>query len=421
MNEQKQIVVVGAGFAGLQAAKLLAARATNARIVLVDRHNHHTFTPLLYQVATSALDAVEIAYPIRSLFRRHRNVDIRVTEVTGVDLDAQAIQTAAGPIQYDYLLLAAGSTTNFYNTPGAQRFAFGLKDLHEASDLRTHLLSQVEKAAEERDPERRRQLLTVVVVGGGPTGVELAGAITELIRRMIARDFPMLDPNEVHVLLVEAGTRLLAAFRSSLSNFADRYFNRNEVEVRLHTAVTGVTETGVVLASGDTVATPTVVWAAGVRARQLLSATEPAPAPGGRLPVRETLQLEEWPNVYVAGDMAAFHQSGALLPMLAPVAMQEGSHAARNILEQLAGRSPRPFHYVDRGTMATLGRSNAVAQIGPISLTGYVAWLAWLALHLVELIGFGNRLLVLMNWVWDYTFFDRGARVIVSPEQQQRT
>jgi NADH dehydrogenase len=421
MNEQKQIAIIGAGFAGLQAAKLLADRAPTARIILIDQHNHHTFSPLLYQVATAAIDTGEIAYPIRSIFRNRRNVEIRVAEVTGVDLQEQTIQTASGPIPYDYLLLSAGSTTNFYNTPGAEQFSFGLKDLHEAAELRTHLLNEVEKAAEERDSERRKELLTVVVVGGGPTGVELAGAITELVRRMVARDFPMLDSHEVRVVLIEAGPRLLSAFRRSLSTFAERYFARNQVEVRLHTAVTAVNENGVMLASGEHISTPTVIWAAGVRARQFLTGSQPEPVQGGRLPVQSSLQLRGWPNVYVAGDMAAFRQNGELLPMLAPVAMQEGKFAAGNIIEQLSDRPPKPFHYLDRGTMATLGRSNAIAQIGPISLTGYAAWLAWLALHLVELIGFRNRLLVLMNWILDYTFFNRGSRVIVAPEQKPKT
>jgi NADH:ubiquinone reductase (H+-translocating) len=408
----QQVLIIGAGFAGLQAAKALARSAPDAKVLLIDRHNYHTFTPLLYQVATAAIEPEEIAQPVRSILHHERNVEFRVAEVSAIDLGARTVQTSEGAIQYDYLIAAAGSSTNFFNVQGAAAQSFGLKDLPQAVALRNHLLMQLERAAAETDPNQRRTLQTIVVVGGGPTGVELAGAIAELTRAAIVHDFPTLDPSSVRIYLVEAGARLLSTFRPRLSEAALKYFRHHGVEVMLHRAVQSVDRESVTLADRTKIDTATVVWAAGVEGEALVTNLSAEPARGNRVTVNQSLQLEGHPEVYVAGDMAALRQGGAVLPMLAPVAMQAGRQAGLNVARQMQGMAPLPFHYVDRGTMATLGRSHAVAQIGPITLTGYIAWLAWLALHLVELIGFRNRLLVLVNWIWDYLFV-RGARIIL--------
>jgi NADH dehydrogenase len=415
-QNQPRVVIIGAGFGGLQAAKSVARHAPAARVILIDRHNYHTFTPLLYQVATSAIEPEEIGYPIRSIVRRSRNVEFRVAEVSSIDLNTRTVQTANGVLHYDYLIVAAGSTTNFLHVPGAAEASFGLKDLPQALTLRNHLLTMLERAAAEQDSDRRRILQTIVVVGGGPTGVELAGAIAELTRRAIERDFPTLASSEMRVVLMEAGPHLLSAFHPRLGEAAVHYFRRQRVDVMLGTAVKSVEGESVTLADGQVVRTPTVVWAAGVEASSLAQSLAAERAAGGRVPVGNSLQLVDHPEVYVVGDLAALRERGTLLPMLAPVAMQEGRLAGLNVARQIAGEPTLEFHYVDRGIMATLGRSHAVAEVGPVRLSGFVAWLAWLGLHLVELIGFRNRLLVLVNWVWDY-FFDRGARIIISPEE----
>lgn len=414
-SNQPRIVIIGSGFGGLQAARALARAAPSARLLVLDRHNYHTFTPLLYQVATASLEPEEIVYPVRSILRGYRTIQFQVAEVTGIELDDRLIRTRDGQVPYDYLIVAAGSVTSFFGVEGAAQSSYGLRDLPEALALRNHLLTLVERAAVEPDAGQRRELLTVVIVGGGPTGVEMAGAVSELTRGMIARDFPTLDPSEVQVILVEAGPRLLSSFHPKLSAAALDFLRRRGVQVMLETAVEAADKRGVRLSRGAAIPTPILIWAAGVRAGAIARDLTAEPASSGRVPVLPTLQLPNHPEVYVVGDMAELRQGSTVLPMLAPVAMQQGRHAGLNIARQIAGQQPLPFHYLDRGIMATLGRSHAVAQTGPIRLTGFPAWVAWLALHLVELIGFRNRLLVLVNWIWDYFFFERGARVIIGP------
>lgn len=411
-----RVVIVGAGFGGIEAARALAKAAPAARILLIDRHNFHTFTPLLYQVGTAAIEPEEIAYPVRAIIRRYRTIGFKVAEVTGIDLGARVVHTDRGEEPYDYLVAAAGSTTNFFGLANAPRLSFGLKDVPEALALRNRLLTVFERALEEPGRERRRALLSFVIVGGGPTGVELAGAFAELTRMILSHDYPALDPSDVRIVLVEAADRLLGAFRPRLSRAALGALQKRGVEVLLQTQVVRVDEQGVVLANGSEIPTSLLVWAAGVRAVELAKDLATTLGRGGRVPVLPTLQLADHPEVYVIGDMAELRQGNETLPMLAPVAMQGGKTAGSNIARQIAGQPLRAFHYVDRGTMATIGRSSAVAQVGPLSLTGFIAWAAWLSLHLIELIGFRNKLLVLVNWAWDYFFFERGVRVITAPE-----
>ena len=404
---------VGAGFAGLQAAKSLARANRSATVTIIDRHNYHTFTPLLYQVATASLEPEGIAYPIRTALRAHRNVSSRVADVVGLDLRKRLVETAAtGAIQYDYLILAAGSSTNFFDVAGAEEQSHALKDLPEALVLRNDLLNAVERAAVEPDIERRRELLSIVVVGGGPTGVELAGAIAELTRAMIARDFPSLNLSDVRINLVEAGDRLLHAFHPSLSAAALRFLRRRGVQVRLNTAVESVEEDGVRLHGDVVVSSVLVIWAAGVHAAALAGDLGVSAGSAGRVGVlprcscpitRRSPSLETWP----------LRQGDPFCPRSRPSRCRSEHTPGSNVARQIGGLEPLPIRYIDRGTMATLGRSNAVAQVGWLRLTGFPAWIAWLGLHLVGLIGFRNRLLVLVNWAWEYFFFRRGARAVI--------
>ncbi|MGI8550122.1 MAG: NAD(P)/FAD-dependent oxidoreductase, partial [Dehalococcoidia bacterium] len=410
-----RVLVLGAGFGGLEAARRIAEAMPAARVLLLDRHNYHTFTPLLYQVATATLEPEEILYPVRAMLRRHRNIAFKVAQVSGIDLAGRLVQTERTNEPYDYLIVATGSTTNFFGLPGVAERSFGLKDLPEALALRNQLLGLFERALEEQDRARRRDLLTLLIAGGGPTGVELAGAFSELIRLILAHDYPSLDPTDVRIVLIEGADRLLGAFRPGLSRSALRRLRQKGVEVLLQRQVVRLDEQGVLLQDGTEIRTSLIVWAAGVRAVDLSRDLSASLGRGGRVPVLPTLQLPNHPEVYVIGDMAELRQNGEILPMLAPVALQEGRLAAMNIARQVTGQRLLPFHYADRGTMATIGRSAAVAQVGPLSLTGFPAWLAWLGLHIVELIGFRNRLLVLVNWAWDYLFFERGVRVITEP------
>jgi len=407
------VVVVGAGFGGLRAARAL--RRAPVEVLLVDRHNYHLFQPLLYQVATAGLEPEEIAKPVRAILRGQRNFDFRLATVTGVDFSARRLQTDDGPIGYDYLVLATGAAANFFGLTGVERFGLTLKDIPDAERLRNHVLSCFEEAMFEPDAERRRALLTFVVVGGGPTGVEMAGALSELIRLVLVKDYRRLDLKDVRILLLEAGSRLLAGFPEKLSEAAAGTLWKKHVEVRHGALVTGFDGGAATLKSGEVVPARTLIWAAGVQAAPLASRLGVATAHLGRVRVEPTLQLAGHSEVFVIGDAAYLEAQGPSLPMMAPVAIQMGETVARSIRCMLSGEAAVPFMYKDPGMLATIGRNAAVAHIHGVSFRGFPAWVVWLVVHIIQLIGFRNRLFVLTNWAWDYFFYDRAVRLITAP------
>ncbi len=412
--ERPRVIILGAGFGGLWAARALARAPVG--VLLIDRSNYHTFLPLLYQVAAAELGPEDIVYPIRSILQKLGNADFALADVTKVDLGARRVETDGGPIPYDYLILAAGSTPHFFGVPGGAEHAFPLKTLGQGVRLRSHILGCFERAAQTQGQAARRRLLSFVIVGGGPTGVEFAGALAELLRRPLRRDFPKLDFADARVALLEAADGLLPGWPERLRAYAAAHLREMGVEVRLSAAVSEVTAQAARLQDGSVLPSETIVWTAGVRGHPLAEAWGLPTARGGRVKVLPTLQVEGHPEVYVVGDLANCEENGRPLPMIAPVAIQQGRAAARNIMRQVDGQTPLPFRYHDRGAMATIGRNAAVAQIAGRAFTGFPAWLIWLGVHLFNLIGFRNRLIVMINWAWDYFLYERAVRLIVRPD-----
>ncbi len=412
----KHVVVVGGGFGGLRVVRHLADAPV--RITLLNRRNYHLFQPLLYQVATAGLGPTDIAHSLRSILKTQRNVDIRLAEVTHVDLAGKTVVTDSGSLAYDYLVLAVAGETNFFGMTSITEHAFGLKDLDDAENIRNHVLGRFERAVQESDPLKRRALLTFVVVGGGPTGVECAGALSELFRLVLIRDYHQLNIKDVRIVLLENGDRLLAGFPDRLRATAEETLWRKYVEVRFGAGVCEYDGTHVLLKSGERIPAQTLVWAAGVRAERLTSGLGVELDRLKRIRVQPTLQLPGHPEVFAIGDCAQPEGDGqAVYPMIGPVAIQQAEAAATNIWRLLADEPLEPFRYRDPGSMATIGRNAAVVRLGPMQLTGFPAWLIWLVVHIAFLIGFRNRLLVLINWSWDYFFFDRAVRLITSEKK----
>ncbi len=417
----KKVVVVGAGFGGLWAARNLAGSGLD--VTLVDKRNYHTFLPLLYQVAAAELEEGEVAHPVRAAFRAMPDVRFVLGEATGLDFERRVLTTDVAELPYDALILALGSQTNFFGVPGAQEHCFTLKALEEGVGLRNQIMTMFEQASLEPDDCARRAMLTFTVVGGGPTGVEFAGALAELIRGPLAKDFPRLDLAQARVVILEAGKAVLGPFPDPLRRYAKAQLERIGVEVRLGAQVAAVTPEGVHMKDGTVLATRTTVWSAGVSGPQSARTLGLPVGQGGRVPVLPTLQLEGRPEVFLVGDMALCQAEGGPLPMLAPVAMQQGAAAARNAVRLLGGDTElERFRYVNRGVMATIGRGAAVASMGPglrnAAFTGTLAWLAWLFVHLLMLIGFRSRLAVMVNWAWDYLFSEKAVRLIVHADRE---
>jgi NADH:quinone reductase (non-electrogenic) len=408
---QPRVVIVGAGFGGLWAARAFAG--TPFQVTLIDRNNYHTFLPLLYQVAAAELEPEEIVYPVRSILRPIDNVEFLLGDVRRVDFTARVVEANALAVPYDYLILAAGSTSHFFGVAGAAEHAFPLKTLDDAVRLRNHILCCFERAVQDPSPERRRQRLTFAVVGGGPTGAEFAGALAELLRGPLPRDYPGLDFREAQVLLLEAAEMLLAGLPERLGRYALDRLRAMGVNVRLRATVSQVDAGAVRLSDGTCLPTETVIWTAGVRGEPSAAGWGLPTDRAGRVAPLPTLQVAGHPEVYVIGDLARVEKDGRPLPMIAPVAIQQGETAAENIRRQWTGEAPRTFHYRDRGMMATIGRNAAVAHLAGRTFTGFPAWLLWLGVHLLKLIGFRNRLFVLTNWAWDYFLFERTVRLIL--------
>ncbi len=407
------ILILGAGFAGMETARRLSQAPV--RITLIDRNNYHLFQPLLYQIAIAGLAPSQVAYPIRSIFRRQKNLSFHLGEVTGIDFEHKFVRLNGSVIAYDYLVIAVGGRTNFFGLESLQRYSFELKNIESAVAARNHLLGMFEQASREPDPEIRRALLTFVIVGGGPTGVETAGALAELIRLVLSKDYPLLDLQDVRVMLLEATDHLMGSYPTGLRRATLELLRRKNVQVVLGAQLTDYNGRQVMLKDGSQISAHTLIWTAGVRAAELIDELGLEQAGLGRIPVELTLQLPGHPQVFVIGDAAYLEDAGGQpLPMLATVAQQQARSVAANILRLLKAERPEPFRYKDPGLLATIGRNAAVARIAGLSFSGFPAWLIWVVLHIYRLIGFRNRLLVLINWAWDYVFYDTQVRLITA-------
>jgi NADH dehydrogenase len=408
-------VILGGGFGGLDAARAL--RGAAVRVTLIDRHNYHLFQPLLYQVATASLSAGDVAAPIRSILRSQQNVKVLLADVRGIDVAAKRVLLDAGgkdgeaAVDYDYLIIATGAAHAYFGHPEWARRALGLKTLDDALDIRRQVLLAFEAAERETDPEAQRRLLTFVIVGGGPTGVELAGALAEIARQSLTQDFRAIHPESARILLIEGSPHVLATFPPGLRDAAAASLARLGVEVRTGTVVTEVDAEGVKIGN-ERISAQTVLWAAGVAASPVGRSLGVPLDRAGRVPAESTLQVPGRPGVFVVGDICALQQDGKWLPGVAQVAKQGGQQAAKNVLRAVRGQPLQPFRYRDYGNMATIGRGSAVADIGPLKVSGFFAWLIWVLIHIFWLIGFRNRLAVMSQWAFSYATMQRGVRLI---------
>ena len=406
-----RVIIIGGGFGGLEAAKAL--RNTDVRVTLLDRQNHHLFQPLLYQVATAALSPADIAEPLRHILRKQENAEVILSEAERIDAHRKKVITADGELAYDYLIVAAGARHSYFGHEEWEKFAPGLKSLDDALEIRRRMLLAFEIAEKTDDDEVRRAAMTFVIVGAGPTGVEMAGAVAEIARVTLVKDFRHIDSSQARVILLDSAPRVLQMLDPELSESARRQLFDIGVEVRPLTLVEKLTEEGVQIKGGEKIAARTVVWAAGNAASPLGASLGVPQDKQGRVIVREDLSIPGHRDVFVIGDQAHFAPGGGTpLPGLSPVAMQQGRHAARNIRILLAGGWTEKFEYFDKGTMATIGRHRAVADAGFMRFSGWLAWLAWLFIHLIFLVGFRNKLLVLFHWAYAYVTYGRGARLI---------
>jgi NADH dehydrogenase len=410
------VVIVGGGFGGLYAVRALAKH--DLQITLLDRKNHHTFQPLLYQVATAGLNPSDIAVPIRSILRKHPNVEVLLGDVAAVNADSRTLTLTDGAtIPYDTLILATGASHSYFGNPEWERFAPGLKTIEDALEIRKRVFFAFEAAEREPDESLRAPWLTFVVVGGGPTGVELAGTLGEISRQTLRHDFRHINPSESCILLLEGGPHILGTYVPELREKAKVQLERLGVEVRTNARVVGIDPAGVTLAptdgqQGERIPSHTVLWAAGVAASPLVKSLGVPLDRAGRVLVEPDLTVPGHPEIYVIGDVAAVKRGDGIVPGVAPAAIQEAKHTARNILRSLAGEPRQPFRYHDKGSLATIGRASGIADFGRLKLSGFLAWLAWLLIHVFFLIGFRNRFIVLFQWGLSYLTFQRGARLI---------
>lgn len=423
---KKIVAVVGGGFGGLNVTKALSNHS-DVFVILIDQKNHHLFQPLLYQVATAGLNPSDIAVPIRAQFSDSENVEVHWGHVTEVNLEEKVIRSGNEDLEleFDYLVLACGAQHSYFGHQEWEKFAPGLKTLEQATEIRRKILSAFELAENELDPGKQKSELNFVIVGGGPTGVELAGAIADISRTVLVNDFKRIDPTKARVILIEAGPRVLASFDEKLSQKTAKDLQDLGVEIRTSSRVTEITEEGV-RTGNEFIASKTVIWAAGVQASKIAIFPEVKKDRAGRIHVQSDLSIPNFPDCFVIGDMAAVAMDkDKIVPGLAPAAIQEGKHAAQMILRSIQGQARKAFRYFDKGQMATIGKHRAVVQTDHLKFTGYLAWLAWLFVHILYLIGFRNRVLVLAQWAWNYLFSKRGSRLItgfdpsVMPSQLQ--
>ena len=414
--DRPHVVIVGAGFGGLYAARAL--KRADVRITVIDQHNYHLFQPLLYQVGTATLSPSHIAYPIRAILGRQANTRVILADVVAINTSDRQVLFRDGKIGYDYVILAAGATHSYFGHPEWEPHAPGLKSIEDALEIRRRILLAFEKAERETDEARRRALLTFVIVGGGPTGVELAGAIVEMACKELVRDFRTIDPRDTRTILVESGPRILPSFAEELSVKAEVSLTTLGVEVRKNSPVTSI-QPGLVVIGQQRLDAATVLWAAGVAASPLARSLNAPLDSAGRVLGAPDLSVPGHPDAFVIGDLAAFlHQTGTPLPGLAPVAVQQGRHAVQNVLRVCHGLPTVPFHYRERGMLATIGRAAAVAQFGTLKLSGTLAWIIWSGMHIFVLIGFRNRVMVFLEWVWAYVTHQRSARLITGHNER---
>ncbi|MGQ4647918.1 FAD-dependent oxidoreductase [Lyngbya aestuarii] len=411
MERRPQIVIVGAGFGGLTAARLL--NSSEADILLIDRNNYHTFVPLLYQVATAELQPEQIAYPVRSILRRLKGVSFLQANIKRVDFTAQVVETEGQLIDYDFLILGTGSQSRYLEVPGAQEYTLPMRTLEDAIALRNQILRCFEQAVQELDPEKRQKLLTFAIVGGGPTGVELAGSLMELIGGPLHQDYPSLQGEQVRVILLQSGPRLLADLPKRLGEYTQNHLRKMGVKVHLQTKVSSVTPDTVHIHDDDSIATQTIVWTAGMEANFPVISGDFSTAIKGKIVVEPTLQLPGHPKVYALGDVAYVEYKGQPLIGVAPEAIQQGEAVAANIKLQLRGKEPQSFKYKDKGRAAIISRNAGVAHTPQLTLTGFPAWLLWLGIHWCYLPGWRNRIGVICNWIFDYVRGDRVVRQIL--------
>ena len=413
MAEQTQrphVVIIGGGFGGLEAAKKLGSQPL--RLTVIDRTNYHLFQPLLYQVATAALSPADIAAPLRAVLTKHENIEVMLADVTSIDVEARKVNTAEREISYDYLILATGSRHSYFGKDEWEKLAPGLKSLEDAVELRRRLLMAFEYAEKITDEAARKAAMTFAIIGGGPTGVEIAGAIAEIARYTLDKDFKHINPSDARVILIESDTRVLSGFPEDLSASALKQLQSLGVEVMTGVRAENLTEHGLEV-KGQFISSRVKIWAAGNTASALGKNLGAPVDRAGRVMVNDDLTIPGHPAVQVIGDLANFpHQTGKPLPGVSPVAMQQGRHAAANVLAMLDGRQPQRFWYWDKGTMATIGRNKAVADLRWVHFSGFMAWMAWLFVHIIFLVGFRNRVAVLLQWAWAYVTFNKGARLI---------
>ncbi len=418
-KEIEHIVIIGAGFSGLFAVKKFFRKPV--MVTLVDRNNYHTFNPLLYQVGAAEIEPDQIAYPVRTVIRKKGNVDFLMSEVVEIKFREKTVITERCELKYDYLIIAPGSKTNYFGIEGAETNSIPLKTLYDAIFLRNHVLSLFEKAVKCSDKDERKKCLTFVIAGGGPTGVEFAGAFAELVKGPLKKDFSEIKPSEIDIKLIDAGNRILPAYSEKSGEYAMRKLEKKGVKIMLNSEVVKIDKGSIRFKNGEKVKSHTILWAAGVCGGVDFKADIKIPVgKDSRVIVDSTLRIPGFDEVFFCGDIARFEDKGILLPMNAPVAIQQGECAAFNILKMTAGREVVPFRYSDRGSMVTLGRNSAITKIGGLEVRGFTAWILWLFIHIFYLIGFRNKIFVLISWFGDYILFERSGRMIIPLSEDKK-